>query len=443
MGASRPKPQPFSALRIAFQSRAFAVAGLLIAALSTACRQSAEALGGSAQLAVRNGDALFAAFAYRFANVRRDAKFAHARPLMGKYALTPAKLLSDTSIWTVGATADSARGLYLVGSYNNGQYTFESRGNAPYPARVGDERHYMQLRQTGDDEFEWYTDVSHAIGPVHAAQVADALAAVFTAFEGRTSEDARAESRSVFPRTARHLGQLLRIDSLGITDLHDGSTAARLTLRLQPDSIRPRYPNYARYIDKYVVPSVYRVQLKDQRGATYLDIHGHDGRVETQLRAQKGSLVALDGSPRPMPDSLQMVIDFSAKFKIFRVGYSNLVAQFTIERGEHERAWLWRFTREPDWHLPLAVDKLIKTPLRRPFEGRGAELRMGIRDDLGPMSMSVRQARITVHESAIMRFLGGLGATAFGDFQDRTEAEENRFLSELFSAMRQDIDALK
>ncbi|MDP1857593.1 MAG: hypothetical protein Q8K82_02920, partial [Gemmatimonadaceae bacterium] len=109
---------------------------------------------------------------------------------------------------------------------------------------------------------------------------------------------------------------------------------------------------------------------------------------------------------------------------------------------EHDRAWLMRFRKEPEWHLPLAADKLIKSPLRRPFEGRGTEVRLGVRDDLGNQTMSQRQVRTAVKESAIMRFFGGLGSSAFGDFAGQTEAEENRFLSELFVALRRDFAAV-
>ena len=161
-----------------------------------------------------------------------------------------------------------------------------------------------------------------------------------------------------------------------------------------------------------------------------------------RLRARGGHLMTLAGPPRPMPDSLQLRLDATARFMIFRVGFHDLVGDFTIERGEHERAWMMRFNREPGWDLPLATERLIRSPLRHPFEGRGSELRLAVRDDLGNQAMSIRQVRTAVRESAIMRWLGGLGATAFGDFTGNSEAEENRFLYEVFSAMRQDIAAL-
>jgi hypothetical protein len=41
-----------------------------------------------------------------------------------------------------------------------------------------------------------------------------------------------------------------------------------------------------------------------------------------------------------------------------------------------------------------------------------------------------------------MRWLGNLGATAFGEFSGRTELEENLFLYEMFAALREDVAAL-
>jgi hypothetical protein len=140
-----------------------------------------------------------------------------------------------------------------------------------------------------------------------------------------------------------------------------------------------------------------------------------------------------------MPDSLKLTIDVSMKYKLFRVGVTNLVGDLAIERSEHRRAWLLRFQKEPGWHFPLAVDKLIKVPLRRPFAGRGAELSLGVRDDRGAMTISDRHARFAVNEGAIVRWLGRLGASAFGDFSGRTELEENLFLYETFEGLRRDI----
>lgn len=395
-------------------------------------------------MAKRNADNAFAAFAFRFYTPQRDQKFALARTRMGRYALIPSRLFEDSAIWAA-MVPDSVRALYVQGALTDRGYQFTARQSAAYPDHVGDERHFLQLSRLGprgSDDYEWITHVDHGIGPVRARQAGDAIGTIFTAFEGVAGPALVANARTTFPRTARHLGQLFAIDSIRTTALADGSTAFALHVAITPDSLRARYPWFATYLDKYVMPSRGRFQLTDRSGATYADIALRDGRWTTRLRARGGRLVSLAGPPRPMPDSLQLRIDATAKFMIFRVGFHDLVGDFSIERGEHTRAWVMQFRHEPKWDLPLATERLIRSPLRRPFEGRGSELRLAVRDDLGNQAMSVRQIRIAVRESAIMRWLGGLGATAFGDFTGSSEVEENRFLYEMFAAMRLDVAAL-
>jgi hypothetical protein len=390
--------------------------------------------------AKRNADHAFAGFAFRFYNVQRDAKFRIARPLMARHALVPSRIFDDTSVWSASGP-DSVRALHLEGRLGDRGYLFSSRPSARYPERLGDERHFLQLTRLREDEFEWVTHVDHAIGPVRAPQVGAAMGALLTGFERRTATTLRADIDAHFPRTARHMHQVMAIDSLVSSALPDGSTSLHMHVRITPDSIRRTAPAFAAYLDKYVMPSRARMRLTDAAGAQYFDLVLAEGGYTVRLRARDGELVALNGTPRRMPDSLRVRIDFSAKFKIFRVGFTNLVGDFTIERSEHQRGWMMRFRREPEWDFPLAADRLIRSPLRRPFEGRGSELRLAVRDDLGRQAMSVRQVRTAVKESAIMRWLGGLGDTAFGDFEGTSEAEENRFLAELFGALREDVAA--
>lgn len=414
----------------------------VLAALALgACRDAIPPWGNSLDAAKRNADNAFAGFAFRFYNVQRDPRFAAARPKMASAALSPSRIFDDTTIWSA-MSPDSVRTLYLHAELTDKGYLFSARPAAPYPVRLGDERHFMQLTRLARDRYEWITHVDHGIGPVRAPQAARALGTLFTAFEGRTGPALLADARATFSRTGRHLSQLFTLDSLRSTPLADGSTVFALYLTITPDTLRRRYPYFAAYIDKYAMPSDMRLQLTDRAGGQFAALTLDRGKVVTRLRAREGRLVSLAGPPRAMGDSLRLHLDFSAKFMMFRVGFSNLVGDFTVERGEHERAWMMRFRREPEWSFPLATDRLIKSPLRSPFEGRGTELRLAIRDDLGSQAMSVRQVRTAVKESAIMRWLGGLGSTAFGDFAGRSEAEENRFLMELFGALRQDVAVL-
>jgi hypothetical protein len=50
----------------------------------------------------------------------------------------------------------------------------------------------------------------------------------------------------------------------------------------------------------------------------------------------------------------------------------------------------------------------------------------------------IRQSRLAVQESAILRFLNSLGTKAMDDFGGKVEREEDAFLRALFAAMRED-----
>jgi hypothetical protein len=97
--------------------------------------------------------------------------------------------------------------------------------------------------------------------------------------------------------------------------------------------------------------------------------------------------------------------------------------------------------REPEWDFPLAVAHLIRAPLRRPFAGEGSLFRIGVRREGEGPTVIVRQVRLFVQESAILRFLNALSGTAFSDFEDRVDREQNAWLRTVFAAMREDAHA--
>ncbi len=416
---------------------------LALTLLVVGCRAAVPPWGSSLEEAKRNADNALAAFSVRFNNVKRDSFFDHARPLLGRHALTPATLFRDSTIWTIRNAPDSSQALYLDAGFDGRNYLFSARNNAVYPKTLGGQRHYIRLQKLPGDNYEWVTIVDHAMGTASPEQTGAAILGVMTGFEGRTSSELLADLSTIFPRTTRHMSQLFRIDSLRTTPHDDGSTSLMLGVSFLPDSLRKTYPAFAAYVDKYVVPTIHRTQLFDRSGARYFDMGGGPGRFVVRLRAHNGRLVALSGPPKPMPDTLRVRFDFSARFKIFRVGFSDLVADFIITRGPHERGWYLTFQREPKWRLPLAVNHLIKNPLKTPFAGRGTEMRLLIRDDLSDQTISLRHMRTVVNESAIMRWLGGLGGTAFGDFEGHSEVEENRFLMLMLEALRRDFEGLR
>lgn len=410
----------------------------ILLASGTACRASIDTFGGDPAYARHVAENTFAAFSYRFYQVTRDSNFNRARNLMGQYALIPGRLYRDSTLWNV-FPADSSRTLLIAASFTGNSYRFAANRQAPEPRALGDQRHALNLKWLGGGDYEWFTMVDHAIGTATPAAIGAVIMATLTAAEGRMPDEALSDASGTFPETGRHLAQLLSIDSLR-TAQDAGTTTTTLAVSFRPDKLRPRYPYFAVFVSKYITPTIYRVQLTDHAGRQYLEATGRDGKLVIRLRSRNHRLVSLGGSPTPMPDSLRLLGDVSFRYGVLRVGATDIVGDFTVERSERRRAWTMRFRKEPAWHFPLAVDKLIKNPLRRPFQGRGAEFSLGVRSDLAAQTISERHARLAVNESAIMRWLGRLGATAFGDFSGRTELEENLFFYEMFEAMRRDVN---
>ncbi|MGH8311436.1 MAG: hypothetical protein ACRETX_16785, partial [Steroidobacteraceae bacterium] len=327
------------------------------------------------------------------------------------------------------------------GTYDDvrGGYTFRAAAPPSAPNALGDSRHMMRLELEADGAYAWDTSVDQTIGTMPATYAGRALSSIIASAESPTARDLRSESVLAFPRTARALGRLFSIDSARSIPLTDGSSATSLAVRWHSDRIRGTMPNFAAYVAKYIEPSTYGITLSDRRGQTYLQVRGAKGALLVRWRSRGGRLLPLEGGSGAMPDTMRIRLDFNAKYKVFRVGFAELIGDFIVQRGAHSAAWMLRFRQEPKWQLPLFTETLIRTPLRRPFQGRGSELYLALRDDVGPQTLLVRTTHTEVKESAILRWMGSLGATAMSDFQGRAEAEENRFLSEAFTALRADV----
>ena len=400
------------------------------------------ALGPDRKAARDNAEAFFDGLAIRFDNVQRAPKFFQARSKLGRYALSPSGVYGDTSVWTALGT-DSTRTLTLFGTRTPTGYLFAPRASVGVPSAKGDARHVIRLRRRGASEYEWNTIVDHAIGSVSANEIATALTAFVSApQQGGGGGPPRLESPVTFPRTTRVLGELFSLDTIRVAPLADGSASVLVRFHMDPDRIKKTRPNLSKYLDKYVGPARYRLRLQDGRGGVWLDAAGSDNLFSISYRVRNGQMLALAGPSRPIPDSLQVAVDFSAKFMIFRVGVTSLVGDFAFVRGDDERGWSMHFRREPDWHFPLAVNNLIRTSLRHPFRGDGITLRISVRDHAGPQTLLSRQAGVSVQESAIVRWLGGLGNSAMSDFAGRAEVEENRYVFEILSALRDDFVAV-
>lgn len=423
-----------------WRATAAACSLLLVGALS-GCRDVPAGFGASAPEARANADGLLGAFTERFTNVVRPPRYARARELVGRNALTPSGIYNDTSVWTAFG-ADGSRVLAANASFANSRYGFTSSASpAPLDAPA-DGWHLIRLRRLNDSDYEWLTNVDFAAGSVRASDFNTLVNRLLASAEGRSAAALRADYRSSFPRTSAVLGRLVTMDTLlSVADAQGGNTVY-VSARITPSGVRAQLPNYAAYLDKYAGRTRTRIVLSDRSGAKWLDMAVAASRITLRVRSRNGHFAPLEGALRPIPDSLRLRVDFGTRISLFDVGFSNLVADFVNVGTERERGWSMRFTREPQWDLPPTVGYLLKAPLRRPFEGAGTQFRIVARETPGSQTVLTRRGTAAVRESAIMRFLGRLTGTALGDFVSKAEPEENRFNAELFAAMKGDVDAL-
>ena len=320
-----PVHSSFMSLAMPARVRVVVLCGLLIS--STGCRQAAIAFGPDVAAARAHGDAFMMALQQRFTRVVRHPKFLNARMRMGRYALSPSKLVNDTALWTSTRTTREGpvRELEVLGGLSNGQYTFQPKVGAPAPVRMGDARHViglMAFEKRGD--WQWTTLVENAVGTMPPARAADVLRAFFASAE-RPATTFRSDYRNAFPRTTAAFGRMFSLDSVLTASQADGSTLVAMHILTSEARLQVEFPEFAKFVRKYLGPSRFRVRLTDRGGADWFDIVSEQSRLVMRFRSHNGELQPLVGVARRMPDTLSLHIDGSEKVSFFRVGARDLL----------------------------------------------------------------------------------------------------------------------
>jgi hypothetical protein len=407
-----------------------------------ACREPIMAIGRGMPPAAARGRAgdLFSSLARRVTDPLREAKYDSARAKIANAAFIPSRIWKDTSTWT--GTTTSRRTLLIHGRFSDGRYRLGAEPVVAPPAHLAESRHVINLTRLSDSEFSWDTDVGFAIGSVTASDVAAIFRALFAAAEGRRERDVRADYRAVTPRATAALGLLFRLDSIKTSHLPDRSTLTTFATTLTPAAAEARFPTFARYLRRYAQTARVHGTLTDRQGAVFLDCSLRDGTLTLRVRTLAGALVPISGPSRPIPDSLTLNGDFTMKVRRFTVGFRNYHGDFSLIRTDEEAAWNLVSRSEPVWVLPLVTERLLRAPLRRPFRGNGASFRIGVRNDsTGGPAVLYRRLHLEVQESAILRFIGRLGAIAVSDYSGDAEREQYIWLKEVFDGLLADIRA--
>ena len=380
---------------------------------------------------------LFAALQARVTLPIRETRFDSARARIANAAFLPSRVWKDTSVWNDSALP--RKSVRVQGGLLDGRYYLAATAGARDPQRLAESLHVIALTKLGDGEYAWDTQVDYAVGSVAAEQLSGFIVALLTGAEGRDEAAIRAETRRTAPRASAVLAQLVHVDSIKTAHFDDRSTLATFFATLTPARVEARYPHYARYLKRYGLTSRLRWTLTDASGAVFFECSLREGRMMMRLRSSGRRLVALSDGARRLPDSLTLHGDVAMKIRRFTVGFQRYQASLVIDRSERERGWTIVSRTEPDWELPLFAESLLKTPLRRPFEGPGASFRIGVRDTPGAQTILGRTLHLEVQESAILRFIGRLGATALADYSGDAEREQYAWLKELFDGVIADV----
>lgn len=385
------------------------------------------------------------ALAIRFAPNDFSPKYKAARVKLAQSALVPSRIFDDTAVWDAMPSAN-ARFAYAAGTAAaNGRYALEARPSLTPAAKLGDTRHTVALERTAPGVFRWSTNVDLGIGAITAEEMSNLLTALWRAPEGRTDAAVRDDYRAAFPRAAAAFGRGFSIDSLHAEPGGAGTTSVTLSIGYHPELMKPVYPALAGYLDKYLGPARYHFVLAQHGDGSVVDIVGRDRLLTLRYRVLQGHLVPLTGAPHAVPDTLELLADLTLKVKLFRIGFHDLVTDFQISNSGHERGFTIVARREPNWDLPFITERLLRSPLRRPFEGEGALFGLSVADSRPntPQSIFVRRVRLDVQESAIMRFIGSLASHAVGDLDDKVEIEEHAFLHDGMVALANDLAAME
>lgn len=435
--------------------RSIAVVVSLAAAAvgTTGCRDTLLAGGANPATAERHADELFGAFAARFDQVELGPKYLVARTQIAKSALVPSRVFDDSTVWDARPSA-TRRVMYVSGDLVDGHYRLELHAPLTPATRPGDSRHTISLDLLAPSVYRWDTNVDMGIGTITAEDVSRAIQALLRAPEGHTETQLRQDYAAAFPHAGAVWGRGFSIDSLHVAAGALGTTSVTVSIGFHPELMRPAFPDFAGYLDKYFGPAKYHFVLADRTGAPLMDCVGRNHLFTLRYRLQQGEFVSLFGPPRAWPasDSLELTSDMSMKIKVFTMGFHNLITDFVISNAGHERSWTIVARREPSWDLPLVTERLLRTPLQRPFEGAGSMFQVAIVDGndgrggdaagAATQTLIARRTRLDVQESAILRFLGSLGSHAVSDLNARVEVEEDRFLRDGFVALQTDLRAL-
>jgi hypothetical protein len=383
--------------------------------------------------------ALVDALRARYGIVTREPSLAALRPKLASALMVPSRVHGDASVWS--HSEGEWRAFWLEGGGAPGAYTLALRPSPKLPREPGAYRARVALSRLQPGRFEWSTVEETALGPLRPERLTDAFRALLRAAQAAAGSDARAAAVAAMPRSAEAFGRLFDVEALAVTAAPDATTAVALGLRLQPQRLRATMPRFAAYVAKYSrgLRLGVRALLPDGRALWALTVEDTSWRL--RLRVKDGSLVPLEGAPAHDAARLRLLVDYTFKAGMFRIGVERMPVDVDPRPLPGQLAFSARFVEQPDWQVPFLVQPFMRASLRYPFEAPGSEFRLALRADPERGTLLVSDTRVRVRESWIVRWLGGFSQKALDDLR-AAEAEADRFTLECLTALRADLAAL-
>jgi hypothetical protein len=398
----------------------------------------AFALGPAPETAAIRADELLSTLGARFGPRVRNSRFDAAREQLARAVLVPSRIYGKPleGMRVEGETRTTA----FVGRRTAAGYLLVVSPDAPTPRTPPHYAGTVRLRRIAESDYEWMVRDELAVAGPSVADIEAGLGAMVTAAPAAARDGVPALA-AAFPRTARALRGLVAVEALSAEPHPSGSTTIGAVLRIRPEAIQADYPAYAGYLRRHIAPLRYRLRVVDGAGLPWCEVEFHEMRFSLKLAAAGQSLAPLGGPPRPLPAALRLQGEILTRSGLFTAGLKGLDGDVSWTRADHRLAAAIRFPRQPDWQLPLLVEPLIASSLRRPFEGEGALASLSAEDDPLGGTLWVRELGLVVRESWIIRWLGGIVGGAAGDFVGDVERDSERLNGDVIEALRQDLRA--
>lgn len=421
-------------------SRAAAPTLLLAAAVAVGgCSGVRDAFGTDAAAGRQAAHDLLTVVGQRFGPTRSSDEHGTTRDLLLKHSFSPSPLM-EASFWH--DRRGPLRRVGFVGAPAGTHYHFGLAAQPPALSSLASARVEMKLTDAGGGAFVWERRDELATGHFGGESASAGWSALLRALEGAAArrEDAGLLLRRELPRARQALGRALTLHALDARREGD-TTAVSLALELSTASLSATHPRYARFLETYVPPMQAHARGEDAAGRAFFEAEAERMRLMLRFRVRDGRLVTLAAPHAPVGSPFRLVMGFSTKSGLFRVGVDDLSARGEVAAGPRARLDL-AFREKPRWRLPFFVKPFLRGPLDHSFTGEGSRLRFAFAPLPAGGHEVWRDYRFPVRETWVTRFVGSMASGTVQDFRNGAEPEADAFVREAFFALRDDLLAL-